>query len=135
MTPKDVVTLAQGFTRLSLMVYLVFILASVAFAGVTVLSPDIFETPAYDDKRKVMCIGYSLISVTMLLSVLQFTARSNAALLFGKELIEKDAEAHGPKALGAFRSTSTLWALFFMTAIIITVNYIVLIYAVEGGLF
>jgi len=135
MTPKDAATIAQGFTRLSITVYLAFIVFSVAFAGVTVLSPDVFETPAYDDKRKIMCIGYSLVAVTMLLAVLHLMARSNAALTLGKELIEK---AHGTQeiqALSAFRTTSTLWALFFMTATIITVNYIVLIYAVDGGLF
>ncbi len=135
MTPKDAVVIAQGFTRLSLNTYLVFVLISLAFAGMAVLSEDIFETPAYDDKRKIMCIGYTLLSVTMLLFVLYLTARSNAALTLGKELMQGRAESQEIKALGVFRSMSTLWVLFFMTAIIITVNYIVLIYAVEGGLF
>ncbi len=135
MTPKDTVALAQEYTRLSLKAYLFFILISFTLAGVTILSPDIFETPAYDDKRKIMCIGYTLLSVTLLLFILYLTARSNAALTLGKELMLGHEETQEIKALGVFRSMSTLWVLFFMTAIIITVNYTILIYAVESGLF
>ena len=124
---------AQNYTRSALLTYLVFVIVSLAFAALTVLSPDIYETEAYADKRKVMSICYTLVAVTMLLIVLHLTARSNASLALGRALAAKDAGAD--TASGVFRGLSTLWGLFFMAAPIITVNYIVLIYAVEGGLF
>jgi len=135
MTAKDAVAVAQGYTRMTLGVCLVFIVISLLFSGVTVLSPDVHETLEYDNQRKVMCIGYTLLSVTMLLAVLHLTGRSNAALRLGHELLPVDPDAEATKPTGIFRPLSALWALFFMTTIIITVNYIVLIYARDGGLF
>jgi hypothetical protein len=132
MTARDAVMLAQGYTRVAVWVYLMFALVSLAFGAVTILSPDVYETIAYADKRKVMSIGYSLVAVTMLLAVLHLNARSNAALTLGQAL--QGEEAGGGNG-AVFRRLSALWALFFMAAIIIVVNYCVLIYAVDGGLF
>ena len=135
MTAKDALTASQGFTRMALGIFVVFLLISLAFAGVTVLSPDVHETLAYDDRRKVMCIGYTLLAVTLLLAVLYLTGRSNAALKLGKALMPPEPDHEAAKSTAVFKPLTALWALFFMTAIIIVVNYIVLIYAVDGGLF
>ena len=135
MTASDAVKISQGFTRLLLGTCLVFLLFSLAFAGLTVLSPDIHETEAYANVRKVMAIGYALPAVTMLLLSLWLTGRANAALRLGEEIMLSDSQAEAVKSIGVFRPLSALWALFFVTAIIIVVVYIVLIYAVDGGLF
>lgn len=135
MTASDAVRISQGFTRLLLWSYLAFLLLSLAFAGLTVMTTDVYETLAYANKRIVMAIGYTLAGSTLLLIALHFTGRSNAALTLAEELMAKDSEAETVRSIGLFKRTSALWALFFMVAIIITVNYIVLIYAVDGGLF
>ena len=135
MTPGDAVKISQGFTRLSLWVYLAFLTLSLVFAGLTVLSPEISETLPYADNRIVMAIGYSLSGGTLLLIALHLNGRSNAALTLGEHLLLASEGADMLPAISLFKRTSALWALFFMAAIIITVNFIVLIYAVEGGIF
>lgn len=135
MNATEAVQISQGYTRMSLTNFIAFLLFSLAFAGVTVLSPDIHETAAYADVRKVMCIGFTLPGIVMLLIALHFTAKSNAAMRLAEELMFADEEKQSVRSIGIFRQTSTLWALFFMTAIIIVTNYITLIYAVDGGLF
>lgn len=135
MTANDAVKASQGFTRLMLLVYLAFLAISLLFAGLTVLTPEIFETLAYADKRIVMAIGYSLSGCTLLLIALHLNGRSNAALTLGQQLMLAEDSADTARPNGLFKPISALWALFFMAAIIITVNYIVLIYAVDDGLF
>lgn len=135
MTASEAARISQGFTWLSLWNYLAFLVLSLTFAGLTVLSPEINGTAAYADMRIVMAIGYSLVAVTLLLIALKMTGRSNAALKLAAELIGTDAAAEAAAQGGLFRPMSALWPLFFMTAIIIVVNYIILIYAVDRGLF
>ena len=131
MTAKDAVDLGLRFSRLNAINIYVFFLLSLAFGGWTVLSSDINETEAYADVRKVMAIGYVLLAVSTLLLSLHFTSRASAAFKLGGRLVEPP-EA-GSK--GVFRGISVLWVLFPMVATIIVVSYIVLIYAVDGGLF
>ena len=135
MKETDALGISQGFLRMALWAYFVFLLISVVFAGVTVFWPEVHETLAYDDRRKMMSIGYTLISVTLLLLVLRLNGRSNAALKYGQASVADGGGAEPAPRPDVFRPLSALWALFFMTAIIIAVNYTVLIYAVEGGIF
>jgi len=131
MTAKDAVDVGLRFARLNAINIYVFILLSLGFGGWTVLSADINETEAHADVRKVMAIGYVLLSVSILLLSLHFTSRASAAFKLGGQL--SDLSEGNPK--GIFRGISVLWVLFPMVATIIVVTYIVLIYAVDGGLF
>jgi hypothetical protein len=135
MTAGDAVRISQGFTRMLLGTYVVFLLFSLSFAGLTVLSPDIHETEAYANVRKVMAIGYALPAGTMLLLALWLTGRSNAALRLADDVMAAVSVNETRESIGLFRPLSALWPLFFITAIIIVVVYIVLIYAVDSGLF
>lgn len=131
MTAKDAVDVGLRFTRLNTINIYAFMLLSLAFGGWTLLCADINETEVYADVRKVMAIGYVLLSVSTLMLSLHFTSRASAAFKLGGKLAEP-SEA-GSK--GVFRGVSVLWVLFPMVATIIVVTYIVLIYAVDGGLF
>jgi len=131
MTAKDAVDVGLRFARLNANNIYAFFLLSLAFSGWTVLSADINETEAYADVRKVMAIVYVLLSVSTLLLSLHFTSRASAAFKLGGRLADPAEE--GSK--GIFRGISVLWVLFLMIATIIVVTYIVLIYAVDGGLF
>jgi len=132
MTATEVANIAVRYTRLGTRNIYVFILLAVMFGGWTVISPDVNETEVYADVRKVMAIIYTLLSVSLLLISLHFTARGNAAFRLAAELLPSEAAALVP---GVFRPVSALWILFPMTATIIIINYVVLIYAVDGGLF
>jgi len=131
MTAKEAVDVGVRFTQLNVRNIYVFILLSLVFGGWTVLSADINETEAYADVRKVMAIGYVLLAVSTLLLSLHFTSRASAAFKLGGGI----ADPSGARTKGVFRGVSVLWVLFPMVAIIIIVTYIVLIYAVDGGLF
>lgn len=134
MTAKDAVAAGLKFSQLNIRNIYAFILLSLLFGGLTVLSADINETEAYADLRKVMAIGYLMLSVPLLLLSLHFSARANAAFSLGGALAADHPAIERPTK-GIFRGTSLLWVLFPMVAIIIVVTYIVLIYAVDGGLF
>ncbi len=131
MTAKDAVEVGLRFTRLNAINIYFFVLLSLTFGGLTVLSSDINETEAYADVRKVIAIGYVLLAASTLLLSLHFTSRASAAFKLGGRLA--DPSEGGSK--GVFRGVSVLWVLFLMVATIIIVTYIVLIYAVDGGLF
>jgi len=134
MTAQDAVNAGLRFNDLNLRNIYAFILLSLVFGGMTVLSGDVHETEVYADMRKVMAIGYLLLSVPLLLLSLHFTARANAAFsLAGK--LAADVPAIDSPTKGIFRGTNLLWVLFLMVAIMIAVSYIVLIYAVDKGLF
>ncbi len=135
MTSAGAADIARRYTALTLACYLAFMMVSLLFAGITVLSPDIFETAAYEDRRKVMAMGYTLLSVTLLLGMLALNTRANAMQKLGLALMAQGDIPQMPLVKSAFRTINPLWILSLMAATIITVNYTVLIYAVEGGLF
>jgi len=135
MTSKEAYDIALKYMRLNIRNFYIFIAVGLAFGGWTVLTSDVNETEAYADLRKVMAVGYTLISVSLLMVTIKYMVRSNAAVKLAGELLQGEPASERAQSLSIFKPTSILWALFAMTAIIIVVNYIVLIYAVDGGLF
>lgn len=133
MDAVDAIRVAQGYLRLSLMNFTLFLGLSLLFGGWTVVSPDIHETLAYADIRKVMAIGYAIPGVALLLSALYLCGRSNATLKFAAALARPAMTEGGWE--DAFRTLNPLWLLVFYPAVLIAVTYVILIYAVEGGMF
>ena len=113
MTAMDAVRISQGFTRLSLWNYFGFLGLSLGFSGLTVLSPEIHETLAYADMRKVMIIGYTLPAVTLLLIALYLTGRSNAALRFAEAKMLSDPESEQIKFRWNIQTTQCVMAVVF----------------------
>ena len=131
----ETVRAAQGYVRLSLWNFALFLGLSLLFGGGTVLSPEINETLAYADIRKVMAIGYAIPALALLLSGLYLCGRSNATLRLGALVAGPLMNEAQSDWQGAFRPLNPLWLLVFYPAILIAVVYVVLIYAVDSGLF
>lgn len=131
MTAMDAVHVAQGYARLLFWNFGAFLVLSLGFGGLTILSPEIRETLPYADMRKLMVIGYGLPALALVLAALHFCARMNAALEMAGAMAGAEAQA----GEGVFRPLSVLWLLTLYPAIIIVVSYTLLIYAVDGGLF
>lgn len=130
MTSKDAAALAARYASLTLRNSHIFTALCIGFVVWIVASPDLHETEAYADVRKLLAIVFCVLAIPLMLATLKLMARMNAAARLAGELLQADAEA-----AGLFRPVSPLFALASMTTAIIIVTYIILIYAVDGGIF
>lgn len=138
MTTNETHNAASQYFDLNIRNIYIFMILALVFGGWAVLSPDFNETAPYADLRKLAAIGYSMVSVILIVLTLKLMVRMNAALRLAQSTLSPSADGSAEAQKDArrlFRPISALWALFPMTAIMIVVNYIILIYAVDGGLF
>lgn len=126
---------AQGYLRISWLNFVVFLALSLCFGGWTVLSPEIHETLAYADIRMIAAIGYTIPALALLLCGLYLCGRSNATLRLAATLSKPVTDEDKAAWDAAFRPLNPLWLLVFYPAVLIAVIYVILIYAVDGGLF
>lgn len=132
MTSSEAYGIAQGYTRIAMTAIYVFTMLCVGFVVWIVNSTDLHETESYDDLRKLLALVFSIFAVPLMLAAVKLLARSNAAVRLAGELFNSE---HSESDTRLFRPVSPMFAFFAMTVAVIAVNYIILIYAVDGGLF
>lgn len=135
MTSKDAYDIALSYTRMTMRNVHVFIALCVGFVVWIVVSTELNETEAYADVRKMLALVFSVMSISLMLATLRLMAKANAGADMARTLFHSDPANEAVKDIRLFRPVSPMFALFGMLVAIIIVNYIILIYAVDGGFF
>ena len=135
MTSNDAYDISLRYTGLVMRTVYAFIALSVGFVVWIVVSTELNETEAYADVRKMLALVFTIMSVSLMLATLRLMAKANAASDMARALFHGDAANEAVKDIRLFRPVSPMFALCGMLVAIIVVNYIILIYAVDGGFF